>query len=225
MDEIFTFGKIGIVLLFLGLIVAFSPTIVFTELAVILKSKRPILASIALIAGVGVALISLVIISIIIFNPSQQIDIPSTREVLKLVPLLDIVAGILLIWGSRRYSVNKQTKSGTSGNVLGPKSLFWFGLIKMLTSLSTLGAIIIAVRLLETHVASGFWLIIATAWLLIVAMLPFVILVLIKLFKPEKLIKLENASKKMDTINWRQLFSKLMLWLGILLIVYGLFSL
>lgn len=224
MEQVLTFGKLGLVLLFLGLIVAFSPTIVFTELAVILKSKRPVLASIALIAGVGVALLSLIVIGLLIFNPGQQVNIPSTREVLRLVPILDIIAGVLLVWGGNKYT-NKTKDKSPSKTSLGIKSLFLFGLIKMATSLSTLGAIIIAVRVLETHIGDSFWLILAVAWLLVVAMLPFVILVLIKLFKPEKLTKLEVASRKIDTINWRQLLSKLMIWTGILLMIYGLYSL
>ena len=229
MDELITVGKLAIALFFLGIVVAFSPTIVMTELAIIAKSKNPLVASLALIGGVTSAIVLLVALWLFAIDPYQEIRIPTTRDVLLVAPVLDIFAGIALIWGSKKLIANRdsQDKSVTSDkthDTIRPISIYWFSFLKMITSLSTIGATLLAVRLLKSNVDGGIWLILATLWLLVVAIAPFLYLLLLRITKPDKFNSVISATKKFEGIDWRLIISRLMLWCGIFLIVFGLYS-
>lgn len=230
MDIIIIIIICGIVIGLLGLVVAFSPTLVLTEIAVLTKSQKPLIHSVALITGIASAVALFCIITAIFVDPSKDFSLPWNQFKLSSVPLIDIIAGILLIELGRRLLSKPATKNASTSKfnpskIMTTRSLYWFGLLKMATSLSSIAAIVYASRFVKTYLDKESQQVIALVWLLIIAIVPFLLLVGIKLFRPGTFQNIQNASDRVTAISWRRYAIIASFCAGGLLIVMGLSNL
>lgn len=211
----------------MGIVIAFSPTLILTELTILTRSKKPVVQTLSLIAGIALA-IALFCAAVIIFvGPNSNFTVPSTRQVISSIPIIDIIAGILLVITGLRLplsgSNNSVKKSRFSPEkLLNTKTLFWFGLVKMATSLSSIAAIFIALRFIMTSVDTGTLQLASILWLILVAILPFAIILSLKQYKPDIFAKIQNASDRAVNINWRRVIAFSLIVAGSYFIFSGL---
>lgn len=209
----------------LGIIIAFSPTLLITELAVLTRSKRPGLQTLVLITGIASAITLFCLIAVLFVDPSHSIRIPSTREIVRNVPVLDGIVGILLIIISLKLlrpsplAVPLSERGKSASINMSSKALYLFGFIKTATSLSTIAAILVAARLIKTSLSTSGLQFMAVVWLIAFAILPFVLIIILRNGKPEVFHKLQALSDRAASLNWRKLASIVLLLLGTYFIV------
>lgn len=209
MEELLILILIIFVLSFLGMVVAFSPTLVITEVTVLLKSKNPFWHTIALISGISLAIVIYSFIATLAIDPSEQITIPFGEDKFDSTPIIDALTGLGLILLGIKFL--KEPKKHTSKsrfkpeNLLNTKTLFWFGLLKMFTSISSLVAIILAARLIKTFLHHGTTQFIAVFWLIVVSILPFVLIAAAKAYKPGIFKRIESSFEFLKLKNWRKI--------------------
>lgn len=212
----------------LGIVIAFSPTLFITELAILTRSKRPVIQSIAFITGISLAVLLFCVVALVLIEPTHQFTVPSTREIIRSVPLADMVAGVLLlVVGTKLLQPaiieTKAPKQQSLGaELFKTKTLFWFGFIKMATSLSSIAAIILATRFIMTSVATGGMRAASVAWLVVVAVFPFVLILLWQQYWPERFAKIQRASDRAIGVNWRRILAIAMVATGGYFIINGL---
>lgn len=225
MDVITAFLYITFGLLFLGTIIAFSPTLVVTELAILTKSKTPLVHTIAFIAGVALPVILISIFAITSVNPNQDIEIPSTTEVVRLIPIIDIIIASIFIYSGIKLKSSKPKSSKLKPDkMLSTKTLFWFGALKMATSLSSLAAIVLAAQFLKSTTSQSSQQIFGLAWLVVAAILPFVIIAYLKTFKPARFDSIQRYSDKISDFDWRSIIAITLIIGGIGLMVFGIIN-
>lgn len=227
MELITAFLYIVLALLFLGVIIAFSPTLVITELAILTKSKNPLIHTLAFIAGVALPVLILAALSLILVDPYQKIDIPSLDEEIGPTPLLDLAAGGLFMFGGLKLLKSSPNKTSRfdPNKLLSTKTLFWFGAIKMATSVSSLAAILYAARFLKTNTTEPLQQFAGLLWLLAVTLTPFILIAFSKRFSPKSFDRIQKFSDKVSELNWRRLIALAMVILGIALVISGIFTL
>lgn len=215
-----------IVLALLGIIIAFSPTLLLTELAILTRSKQPFFHTLFLILGIAVSVTLISLLALFFIDPHNEIVIPSKSNLLGSVPIADIVVGILLaILGMRLLRVTPETETTPTSPVeftMSNKTLFWFGFIKMSTSLSSLVAIIFASRIIKTYYTFNTAQFAAAVWLICISIVPFVLLILAKLYRPQLFGKIQHTSDKVSTLNWRRIFAGTILLASIWFMIIGL---
>lgn len=214
----------------LGVVVAFSPTLVVTELAVLTRSKQPVLHTVAFIAGIAVAVTIFCLAATLFVDPAKDIDIPNTREVLGRVPLMDIIIGVLLLAAGRHFlktpspTVEVEAKKFKPERLLSARTLFWFGFLKMATSLSSIAAILVASRFIKTTLDQGSLQFAAIVWLITISILPFVILVTLQQYRPEIFQRIQAASDRATGLNWRRIIAWTLIVAGAYFLVGGVIN-
>jgi len=215
----------------LGVIVAFSPILVVTELTVLTRSKQPARHIVAFILGIATAiglLLFIAITSIFSIDPGYVIVLPSVHEIIRAAPLADLLIGILLlVTGIRMYrtKVSAKNSAPSSDKSPGTKSLFWFGFLKMVTSLSSITAILLATRLIKTSVPEGTIQWIAVVWLIGISLLPFIVIAVLQNRKPASFAKIQRVSDKATLVNWRSVIALAFCIIGACFAVSGIMNL
>lgn len=225
MDILTAFLYITFGLLILGMVIAFSPTLIFTEIAIITKSKQPFKLSIALIAGIAVPIVALVLLAVLLYDPNTEFEVPKTSEVLSITPLIDVTVGIaLIIAGSRIGKGPKKESNFNPEKLFSFKTMFLFGAIKMATSLSSIAAILIAARFLKTTTSDSTQQLLGVVWLVGAALLPFILILLVNYFSPASFAKIKMHSEKISELNWSRILALTLTVGGIGLIVFGIIN-
>lgn len=228
--EIFIVALIG--LLVYGIVVSFSPTLFVTEVAILTRSKRPFIHTIAFLAGIAVPLVVYIFLAISITQTNQEIQIPSVREIIGSLPIVTMLAGILLVGAGLRMQTGKQIADSTQEKskehpekLFDTKALFWFGLIKMGTSLSSIAAILLGVSFVQSFVTRGALQAMALIWFLAVSLLPFVGIASLKRYSPKTFSRLQKSSDKVSSFDWLKVLRWVFLASGVYLIAYSLMNL
>lgn len=225
--ELFIFAVIS--LLLYGIVVSFSPTLFLTEVAILTRSKRPFTHTLALLAGISVPLIIYIVLAISLTDANQHLQIPTIREVFGNLPIVSILAGLLLFGAGLRLETNKQAAEispdihqESSTKLFKTKTLFWFGLIKMGTSLSSIAAILLGVSFIKSFVTFGAFQTMALAWFLIISLLPFISIAGVKRYAPATFAHFQKSSDKVASYDWLKILRWVFLISGIYLIFFGL---
>lgn len=215
-----------IVLALLGIVIAFSPTLFVTEIAVLTRSKEPFYHTLFLILGIASSVTMISLLALLCIDPRAEIVLPSSNELLSMIPLTDILIGILLLFTGLRLlrPPGEHTKSTKtySQYVASPKTLFWFGFIKMSTSLSSLAAIIFASRFIKTYYSFNTAQFAAVLWLVAISLLPFILLIVAKQYRPQIFSKIQHSSDRATTFNWRRIIAGVVLLASIWFMVIGI---
>lgn len=224
--ELFIFALIS--LLLYGIIVSFSPTLFLTEVAILTRSKRPFIHTIAFMAGISIPLILYAGLAIALTEAGQHFQIPTARQVIGNIPIVSILAGLLLFGAGLRLKTSKQaTKSHednhkeTSDKLFESKTLFWFGLIKMGTSLSSIAAILLGVGFIKSFVIRGAFQAVALIWFLAISLLPFIGIASLKRYAPTTFTRLQKSSDKVASYDWLKVLRWVFLVSGAYLALSG----
>jgi hypothetical protein len=227
MDSLVTLLYVTIALLVLGVLLAFSPTIILTEIAVLTKSKKPFLYSVFFIAGVAAPILLFGAIAVLFIDPSSNFTIPQTKHILKILPVLDVLIGILFIIagiqvGKKRSHQAK--KEITADDVIfSTGKLFWFGFLRTATRLSGLAAILLAAQLIKQNLDTGISTVVSLVWLVIIAITPLVVLLLLQRSDSKYFVKIASYSDKVASLSWRKIISIGLIVVGTGMILYGIF--
>ncbi len=217
-----------LILAALGIIIAFSPTLIIAEIAILTRAKNPVIPTVLLITGIAASVALFGLVTLLFLDPANEIAIPSTREVLGTIPIADILVGILLAVGGIKLLRPDPGQQSTNARKLefsmSSKAVFWFGFIKMSTSLSSLAAIIIASRYIKTYYAGEPIQFAALFWLIAIAVAPFALLVAAKLYRPQLFGKIQSASDRVNKLDWRRLIAGAMLLGSISFLLLGVRS-
>lgn len=215
---------------FLGLLVAFNPMLIVVDIVLVLKSSRPILNTIILTSGFVTSIVILFTVASLVIDPDSQISLARLKEGLNLPPLIDILAGCLLLFyaiaRSRRPKTNRPSKSSSNFKIPEkPYQLFAFGLVKAALSVTNIFAILVLAKLSATNdwnVAVG---LMAIVWLLIVGVIPLAAIAYYRQFRHESLLTID---KRLNAIMSRDIQAMLTYALGVagvLFIASGLVNL
>lgn len=206
------------VLTILGMFIAFSPMLIAVNLLIVVRSKRPILNTLILMAGVVVPLIIVSVLAKSYIHPDTAISISAISRKVSIPPLIDLLFGLsLLAWAItrlRRERPGAQQKQKTALNppVDKPVALFWFGFVKSGLSVTNIFAILVVVKLVMINSLSPVAALLALLWTICVGLVPFLSELYLHKFKRDYLAKL-NAT--LDTI----MAKNITLWITIALFV------
>lgn len=224
--ELLIFALIS--LLLYGAIVSFSPTLFLTELAILTRSKRPLIHTIAFMAGISIPIILYIALAVVITDAGNNFTIPNTREVIGSLPIVSIIAGILLFSSGLRLKTDRKVANESEEvtkespeRLFRTKTLFWFGLIKMGTSLSSIAAILLGVSFIKSFVTRGVFQAVALIWFVVISLLPFLSIAGLKRYAPKTFARLQKSSDRITDFNWLKVLRWVLLASGIYLITYG----
>lgn len=236
MEVLFNLFLIFIVIIAMGLFIAFSPVLFTAELAVITRSEDSQRDVVFLVAGVATPIILITVASFLFLNPSQSYAIQSPFKLssLTLAPLLDLFVGIIFVVSSRLWlrssdelkirALKKNKKGSFISKITSPAALYWFGFIKMIMSITSLATILLAIRLIKSSIDGVILQVIAILVLTITAILPFVTIAALERINPRTFSHVKRASDSMALWDYRRISANIVFVGGCLLIALGLFS-
>ncbi len=207
-------------LTFLGIFVAFNPLLLVSELAIILKSKRPLLNSIILIAGVATPLIIIAIVGGFVFNENTQVR--SFSHDIRLSPILNIIFGVILVLVGLRLRFFPKTsnpKKLDSVNMSGI-SLFWFAFFRSALSFTSIIGIVAATKIIKDMTDNYLVVLLGLFWTICVGMIPFLGMIGYSIKRPETI---KNIEERIDPLMNRS-YKPILIW-GCLILGFYLLSL
>jgi len=212
----------------LGLIVGFSPVLYVTHLTVLSKATRPIRQSVILLSGVASAVVLLVALSNFIQPDTLREVTRSTLITLTTTHWFDFTAGALFIIGGLYYLFNlhkepskvRKAKKHTIGANSG---LYAIGLFKTMGSLSGFAALLFSVRFIHEVSVNILVEILLFIVLLIATILPFVGLLLVRLYHPQTFKGIQRLITKMTAYNYRTYVGVVLVAIGGLFVIFGFF--
>lgn len=226
--EILTVIAAFLLIVILGIVTAFSPTLFFTELAVLTRSKNAFRQTTIFLLGIATPISLLVLAYNFLLSPNTSydidIDLPSAEQILSAVPLLTLVVGIACIatgiW--LRFFHGKQTddnKKHHSLNIMRSSVLYWFGCIHMGLSLSTIAGVLLGANLVKTLLHSPPLQAIGFIWLIAMVMLPFVSIMAIYFLWPKAFTRIQATSDRLAAFNYYPLAAYAFFVLGVVLVL------
>lgn len=232
MEAIIVLLTIIVGLAVLGIIIAFSPTLILTEIAVLTRSKKPFIHTVALISGISVPILLFSLAALTFVDPQTSYQLPSTRQVIGGIPLFDVLIGMVLIFTGihlfkPRPNNEKAAKTSkiNSEKMFSSKTLFWFGLIKMATSLSSIAAILIGVRYIKSLLGGEAVVqTVALFWMVAVSILPFLLIASMSRYFPKTFSRIKLTSDKVVGYNWRLIACAVMIGAGVIFIAAGIIN-
>lgn len=206
---LFILGIIAV--LILGLIAGFSPTLYVAQITTAaIKNKAHHKTTISLISGVLFATVVLLILFQVFSLSSLLTIIDSTVRALLVSVIFNIVVGLLFIFGGLRYLRTSDTKKAYDADpkkfkkYSGSATLFGFGFLKTLTSISGATAIFIGGNIIASTSGVFFERAVLTLVFLVATIAPFLALFLFLQRKPEQLVEVVNKIKsRLSKINYR----------------------
>ncbi len=224
LSNLFNFIIIFIELTFLGLLVAFNPLLLVSELAIILKSKRPLLNAIVLIAGIATPLVLLAIVGGLIFDESTEIRTFNIN--IHLSPLLNIVIGfILVLIGLRLQFFPKPAKTKRlQAHQLSLGSLYGFAFFRSALSFSSIIGIITATKIIKDATDNYIVVLLGLFWTISIGMIPFLGMIGFSMKRPDSIKSLESRIDPLMNRSYKPVAIWGCILLGSYLIVIGISS-
>ncbi|HEY4964604.1 MAG TPA: GAP family protein [Candidatus Saccharimonadales bacterium] len=209
------------VLTFLGLLIAFSPMLIIVNMVIVLTTKRPIWNALILTAGVVTPLILIAILAEIFIGPHTSISISSISAKIQLPSIIDLLFGITLIIVAlkRAYTYKQeevhQVKSLTPPSDK-PKSLFIFGFLKSLLSVTNIFAILLVVQITKTYNRMPIVNVLGLFYTILIGIIPLMLIIYYRQYRPGSLAKM---NQKLDNL----LKTNIQLFIVILLLLFGVY--
>jgi len=178
--------------------------------------------------GISIPVILYIALAVVITDAGNNFTMPNAREVIGSLPIVSIIAGILLFSSGLRLKTDRKvvneseeiTKESPE-KIFHTKTLFWFGLIKMGTSLSSIAAILLGVSFIKSFVTRGVFQAMALIWFIVISLLPFLGIASLKRYAPKTFARLQKSSDRVTAFNWLKVLRWVLLASGIYLIIYG----
>jgi hypothetical protein len=214
---------------FLGLLVAFNPMLIVVDIMLVLKSRRPILNTAILAAGFVSSIVLLFAIASSVIDPDSQVSLRKLKDNLELPPLVDILAGTLLLGYAlkrrRNYAPRPQQAANNFKVPEKPYQLFVFGFVKAILSITNLFAVLILAKLAVTNdwnIARG---LVAVLWLLLVGVIPLAAIAYFRQFRHESLVNIDKRINRIMSRDTALLITYVLGVTGALFTISGLVNL
>jgi len=215
----------------LGLLVAFSPMIVIVNLLVVLKSSRPILRTIVLMAGIAAPLLLISGLAILFMDPKGDISFRGLSEKISIPPIIDLAFGAwLLAFAYRRYQHSLLHGPKKTANLILKKppdklsALFTFAFVKSSLSVTNLFAILVITNLIITKQVHQPLATIAVLWVILIGLIPFGVILYFYFFKHERLEKLSGQVDALLNKNIDAAINLGIALIGAFFLLHGVFS-
>lgn len=194
----------------LGLLIAFSPVIIAVNTFVVLKSNRPLIQTLVLMAGVAAPLLIVALLASNFIDPNNTIKFGDVASKIKIPPVIYLALGLWLIivalmrW---RYTyVHKKPKRLTNFAAQHPpdklSALFGFAFVKSALSVTNLFAILVVCELIITHAYKQPLAGLIILWAIVIGLLPFGIILYLFFYRHEKL---QSLNVRIDSFLNRDL--------------------
>lgn len=220
-----------LLIIVLGVITAFSPTLFFTELAILTRSKNAFRQTVIFLCGIATPIVLLVILYTLVLSPSESytlhIELPTVKQVVSAVPLLTLLVGLLCIGaGIKLRFFRKRDKAAKPPRITIMRSglLYWFGCLHMGLSLSTVAGVLVSIHVIKFLLPSATLQTIAFVWLIAMVMLPFVTIMALYFFWPQTFTRIQAASDRLAAFNYYPLASYTFTILGLTLVLLALMT-
>jgi len=215
-----------LLLTLLGLLVAFNPTLIVVDLLLVLRSSRPIFNTAILAAGLISSMALLFAIASLFIDPDSQISLRQLNLGIEIPPLIDILAGSLLLAyalnRSRRTRMSKSTKKGIDIRIPEkPRQLFMFAFIKASISVSNIFAILILAKLAATNNWNPALGAVAVIWLIVVGVIPLAIVAYYHEFKHQSLMTINQRLNAVLSKDIQSILTYALATIGVIFIVSG----
>lgn len=216
-------------LVILGIIVAFSPTLIFTEVTVLTQSKRPFIDTVALISGIMVPIVVYGALAFLFVDQATGFQNPFTHSSIASLPIVDVLAGLLLLGAGLRLHRprrirRREVEAAAPKKLLDTRALFIFGLIKMATSFSSIAAIMIGVQFIESYIRHGALQAVALLCFLLISIFPFLLIASLQAYSPETFARVKSSSDRVARLDWIMILSWVFLLAGAYFMVIGVLS-
>ena len=206
LDFLFNFLLVTI----LGLLIAFSPMLVIVNVLVVLKSKRPILRTIVLMAGIVLPLVIIAYLGLTFIDASSHVSLRGLNEKISIPPAINLLFGAWLLGlAAKRYSyvqTHKAPKKPSSLKIKNPPdkllNLFIFAFLKSTLSVTNLFAMLAITQLVIINSVKQPSLTLAIIWAILIGLIPFGIILYSYYFRHEQL---EKLSAQIDALSRRNL--------------------
>ncbi len=219
-----------VLITFLGILLAFNPMLLVVDVLLVLRSKRPILNSIILTAGFVSAILLMLAIAGALVDPDSQISLSKISGNLRLPPLVQVLAGGLLIgYAAKRY---RDKPSGTPSKQIHkievpqkPHQIFLFGFLKTPFSATNIFAVLILARLAAVNNWQPASAVIAAVWLLLVGIIPLVAVVYYHQYKNHYLVRLNQRIDRALTYDFGNIITIALAIIGAVFAAMGVVDL
>lgn len=221
---IISFGLAIVVLLAVGLIASFSPLLYVTQYRLLAKANGSYRSSLSLIMGI-LAGITFLVVLLVLFQ-SEVVYIAAATNYLEPevlawfdlgVGLALVIISIGLIWRLQKTDGQKVINNSASNNAQST-SIFVFGFVRSITRLTALAALLFGIHYIN---ATTFWWTlksILVAVLIFGTMIPYLVMWVAKLFRPNYYRRMSEIFKKITSEKLKIITAILLGILGILFI-------
>lgn len=217
----------------LGLLIAFSPSLIIINLLLTLKSAKPIRDTIVLIAGAILPLIILLLVLIFWVQPDGSFRLGHSLSQYGIPPLIDLLVGLSLLGYAAwrrfgRQAVIKKPKGmseRTKKMIANPSSIFSFAFVRSSLSVIRLLAVI---YLAKTIVLSGRRPIVeflATVWVIALAMAPLIAAPFLYKYRPQVLETTQAGIDRLMARDLSNIVTLIITLVGAWLTVHGFLQL
>jgi len=220
-----------LLLTFLGLLIAFSPAITMVNMFIMLTSKRPLKNALILIAGVTIPLMIIAIIAGNYLDSQATFSLGSIAKKIHPPAIIYLLFGISLwVAGIKRAIVYRQRDKSLPVQAMhppsdSPMSLFAFGFIKSLLSITNIFAILTVVQLTKGNGFGRGVEFVALVWTIFIGLLPLLLALYYRRYNPKRLEKLNQHLTHLLTSNLQLIMMIAMMGLGSYFLVIGMRSL
>lgn len=229
MDLLAAFGNL-LLIIFLGVLVAFNPMLIAVDILLVLRTKRPILNTAILTAGFMSSIVLLFVVAISVIDQDTQISVGKLRGSLEIPPLVDIIAGALLLGLAVKRQVRPQSDA-LSSNRKGfkiperPSQLFVFGFAKASLSITNLFAVLILAKMAAINNWDPIVGFMAVTFLLLIGIVPLATVAYYRQFKHKSLASIDKRINTIMSRDTRALITYILAAAGIIFIANGLIGL
>lgn len=220
-----------IIVTLLGLFIAFSPMLIIVNLLIVLRSKKPIVHAVALIAGILTPLLLVAGLGILFINPDSQISLRAISQEIQIPPLIDLMFGLsLLILATKQLAKPSLPPNPAAAEQFHiPNDNFWslyvFGFMKSLLSATNLFAVLVVAKIIIQSAFNPLFDLALLGWTLAVGMIPFALTLYYHRFRRDYLVTLNKRLNEVLARNVRRLVVVGLYALGSLFSLLGIWGL
>lgn len=215
-------------LTFFGLLIAFNPLLLVSELAIVLRSKQPIFHALVFAVGAITPLVLIGVVGSFMFN--EQTQVQSFDISIRLSPVLDFLIGtclaligIRILMFTRKSAPKKSARTSKKAHSSSVISLFAFAFFRSAMSFTSIIGIVAATKVLKSTTDNYLWILLGLFWAISVGVSPFVGLIGYSVKRPDSVRALEQRIDPFLNKDYRPLLGWISLVVGGYFLLVSLF--
>jgi hypothetical protein len=214
---------------FLGLLIAFSPSLIIVNLLLALKSRQPIRDTLILVAGAAIPLIIIGIVGALLLKPDSALHIRDSIPDINVPPLIELLFGISLIgYAGVRYfrPPNETTKhpgmaNKTKNIITNPGSIFSFGLARSALSFTNLLAVLVICKTIVIYHTRPILAFFALSWAIIVGVAPLLAAPFLYKYHPRVLRRTQARIDRILSHDNAPTINIILIIIGLVFLIHG----